>query len=97
MGNLAIKTIEGGVVFTVKVIPSSSQTAAKGVFDGMLKVKVSAVAEKGKANQCLIEFLAKQLGIKKGAIKIISGQTNPVKILEVFGVTADMVVEKFGL
>ncbi len=85
------------MVFKVKVIPSSSRTMVGGVLDNMLKVKVSAAAEKGKANQCLIDFLAKQLGVKKGAVRIISGQTNPVKGVEVLGVSADTMVEKLCL
>ena len=65
MSELAIQEEEGGVTFTVKVVPGSSRTAVSGVLNGMLKVKVAAVAEKGKANKGLIEFLAEQLGVKK--------------------------------
>ena len=97
MDNLAIETTEGGVFFRVKVIPSSSRTMIGGVLDEMLKIKVSAAAEKDKANQCLIKFLAKQLGVKKGAVRIISGQTNAVKSVEVLSVTVERVKEKLGL
>ena len=97
MDNLAIETTERGVFFRVKVIPSSSRTMIGGVLGEMLKVRVSAAAEKGRANQCLIKFLAKQLGVKKGAVKIISGQTSEVKGVEVLSVTVGKVKEKLGL
>jgi len=60
----------------------------------MIKVKVSAAPEKGKANQCLTEFLAKQLGVKKSSVRIITGQSNPVKKVQVLGLSAETVVGK---
>jgi len=98
MANPAIQEIDGGIVFTAKIVPGSSgPTRFCGLLDGMLKVKVSAVPEKGKANKCLLKFLAKQLDVKKNAINIISGQTSSVKHVQVFGVTVDTLMEKFGL
>ncbi len=97
MSELAIHPEGAGVSFKVKVVPGSSRTAISGILDGMLKVKVAAVAEKGKANKGLIEFLAEQLGIRKNAISIISGQTNPVKIIHITGISAERLAEKLGI
>jgi uncharacterized protein (TIGR00251 family) len=97
MADLKIENIEGGVVFLTKIVPGSSRTCVCGLLGGMLKIKVSAQPEKGKANQNLIEFLAKQLGVKKNAISIISGQTNPIKQIQVLGVSADNLIEKLNL
>jgi len=55
------------------------------MLDDMIKIKVAAPPEKGKANQSLIDFLAKKLGTKKKDIEIISGKTNPVKVLRISG------------
>ncbi len=96
MDDLAIETIEGGVVFCAKIVPGSSKTAVCGVLGDKLKVKVAAAAEKGKANQCLIGFLAERLGVKKNAVRIVSGQSAAVKQIEVLGVSAGAVVEKLG-
>ena len=95
MAGLGIKQSDGRVVFGVKVVPGSSRTAVCGLLDGMLKVKVAAAAEKGKANDCLIGFLAEELGVKKKAIEIVKGNTNPVKQLAVVGVSVEYVREKF--
>ena len=54
-----IQEIEDGVVFTVKIVPGASGTTVCGLLDGVLKIRVSAAPQKGKANRCLIEFLAK--------------------------------------
>jgi uncharacterized protein (TIGR00251 family) len=98
MGNLKIDEHKDGVVFIAKIVPSSSgQTRICGLLDEMLKVKVSAAPEKGKANQCLIKFLAKQLGVKKNAVSIISGTTSPVKHVMVSGMPADTLLKKLNL
>ena len=94
MAGLGVKQSDGRVVFGVKVVPGSSRTAVCGLLDGMLKVKVAAAPEKGKANDCLIGFLAEELGVKKKAIEIVKGNTNPVKQLAVVGVSVEYVIEK---
>ena len=98
MSNLTVQEVEEGVVFIVKAVPGSSgPTRICGLLDGMLKVKVSAAPERGKANQCLLKFLAKQLGVKKNAVSIISGKTSPVKHVQVSGISTDTLLNKLGL
>ncbi len=98
MFNPAIQEVDGGVVFTAKIVPGSSgPTRFCGLLDGMVKVKVCAAPEKGKANKCLLKFLAKKLDVKKNAINIISGQTDPVKRVQVSGISIDTLMEKLGL
>lgn len=98
MANLTIQEIDERLVFVAKIVPgSNSPTRICGLLDGMLKVKVSAAPEKGKANQCLLKFLAKQLGVKKKAVSIISGKTSPVKHVQVSGISADTLLKKLGL
>ncbi len=97
MDKLQIESTEGGVIFSVKVVPGSSRTGVSGMLNGMVKIKISAAPEKGKANQCLIKFLAKKLGVKKSAISVISGRTNPIKKVEVLGISAETLVMKLNL
>jgi uncharacterized protein (TIGR00251 family) len=75
------------VTLTVKVVPGSSRTQIAGRYADMLKVKISAPPEKGKANKELLRFLAARLKIKQKDIEIQAGQTNSVKTLLVQGVT----------
>ena len=85
------------MVFTAKVVPGSSRTAICGLLDGMLKVKVSAAPEKGKANQCLMSLLAGQLGVRKSAVSIVSGRSSAVKKVQVCGITIATLLEKLNL
>lgn len=98
MEKFTIQENDEGIVFTAKIVPgSSSPTRMCGLLDGMLKVKVSAAPEKGKANQALIKFLAEQLSVKKNAISIISGQTSPIKQIQITGLSKKTLLEKLNL
>ena len=97
MNNLNVTNTDNGVVFRAKIVPGSSRTSFCGLFDGMLKIKIAAPPEKGKANKCLVDFLAKILAVKKNAIAIISGQTSPVKQLKIVGISARQLAEKLGI
>jgi len=97
MDRLTLQEDANGVRFTAKIVPGSSRTALGGLLDDMIKIKIAAAPEKGKANQCLVAFLAKRLGVKKNAVQIVSGQTHPVKQLQVTGISAATLREKLGL
>jgi uncharacterized protein (TIGR00251 family) len=98
MGNLKIEENNNGAVFVAKIVPGSSgPTRICGLLNEKLKIKVSAAPEKGKANQCLVKFLAKQLGVKKNAVNIISGTTSSIKHVQVTGMSADTLLKKLNL
>ena len=98
MTNLSIQEGDEGVILLAKVVPGSSgSTRICGLLDGMLKVKVAAPPEKGKANECLLKFLAKELGLKKNAVSILSGKTSPVKQIRISGISAKMLLKKLNL
>ena len=85
-----------GATFFVKIVPGSSKTACAGQYDNKLKLKVAAPPEKGKANRCLIDYLARQLNIKPQTLSIQSGQTSPVKQILVTGLSPGALREKLA-
>ena len=98
MSELNIREADGNLIFTAKVVPGCSPPdKISGVLDGMLKIKVTSAPEKGKANQGLIKFLARVLGVKKNTIQIISGQTSHVKQIHVSGVSKDTFLRKINI
>jgi hypothetical protein len=66
-----------------KIIPKSSLNIVMSEMDGSLRVKLTAPPEKGKANEQLVEILAKHYNIKKSKIRILKGHTSHEKILEI--------------
>ncbi len=69
----------------VKIVPSSSRDQLAGWLGEALKIKVMAPPEKGRANAAVIAFLARQLGIEKQAIEVVSGHSSPAKVLQIDG------------
>ncbi len=68
----------------IKVIPKSRETAfMEKMDDETYKVRIKSAPEKGRANNELIEFLSVELKISKDSIKIISGHTDPRKLLKI--------------
>lgn len=64
-----------------------------------LKARVRAPPEDGKANAALEALIAKALGIAKGKVRVVRGQTARMKALEIDGVSeADVAgfLEKFN-
>lgn len=97
MADVKIQTDAEGVIFAVKVVPGSSRTVRCGLLDDMLKIKIAAPPEKGKANECLVAFLAKQLAIKKNNVHIVRGFSSSVKHIRVSGLTVQQVRERLHL
>ena len=87
MSELSIQQVDNDAVFQVKIVASSSRTAVAGQLDGMLKIKVAAPPEKGKANQAIIKFLAAELGVKKRRVVIASGLTSTIKQIRISDTT----------
>ncbi len=82
----------GGVVLEVLVQPRASRTRAVGEHDGRLKLQLAAPPVDGEANQALIEFLARALGVRKADVTIERGETGRRKTVRVAGATAAQAV-----
>lgn len=61
-----------------------------------LKVRVSAAPADGEANAALVAFLAKTLKRPKSALRIASGDTGRLKILEIEGLDEAGLTAAFG-
>ena len=67
----------------VKVTPRAGKNEVLKVSDGEYKVKVTAVPEKGKANESLIELLAYHFAVPKSSVRIIAGRSTRTKIVDI--------------
>ncbi|WP_284452709.1 DUF167 domain-containing protein [Parachlamydia acanthamoebae] len=77
----------------IKVIPNASRNAILGWENDELKMHIASVPEKGKANEAVIKFLAKFLGLRKQQIQIIRGETNRHKILQIEGIDKTKLID----
>lgn len=69
---------------TAKVIPNASKSEIISINNNEFKIKVQTPPEDGKANKEVIKLLAKHFNTSKSKIKIISGKTTRLKIIEIF-------------
>ena len=58
---IELVSTEQGVVLPIKALPGTPKTEIRGSHDGRLKVAVTQVVEKGRANQAVIALLSKRL------------------------------------
>lgn len=72
---IALEERADGIVLPVRAQPGSRKDEIKGAQAGALKVAVTQVAEKGKANKAIIDLLCDALGLRKSQIDLISGET----------------------
>jgi len=82
------------VTFKVKVQPGAAKNEIIGVQGDVLKIKINAPPVKGKANKALMDFLAKELGVKKSEIEIVSGHTSRVKKIKVMGEGTEKILQE---
>ena len=72
------------VYLRIKVLPNSVKTEAREILeDETIKINISAVPEKNKANIELMKFLAKEFKVNKDDIKIISGKAERIKLVKI--------------
>jgi Uncharacterized conserved protein len=79
-----------GLSLFLRVTPNAGKDAVEGVEtrdDGtvVLRIRVKAVPDKGKANAAVVTLLAKALGVPKTAITLTSGDTSRFKTLAIAG------------
>lgn len=73
------------MIIIIKVVPNARESLIDSYKDNILKIKIKAPPDKGKANEELIDFLSKKLKIAKSRIHILSGHTSRLKRVEIEG------------
>lgn len=62
-----------GLTIQVQAQPGAKRTEVVGLYGDCVKVRLASPPVDGKANDCLIEFLARRLGVKRRQITIVRG------------------------
>ncbi len=91
-----IEACTAGVLIKVYVAPRASSNKIVGAHNGELKIALTAPPVGGAANKSLVEFIAKALGVPKGNVSLISGETSRHKTLRVQGVDTQIVLQKLA-
>lgn len=62
-----------GVTLHIHAQPGAKRTELAGLYGDCIKVRLASPPVDGKANECLIEFLAERLGVKRGQVTLTRG------------------------
>ena len=84
---------EGALSFEVRVVPRASRSAVAGTHDGALKVRVAAPPVEGAANEELVRFLARALGVSRRDVEIVGGHTSRTKIVRAAGARVESLLK----
>ncbi len=71
----------------VKVVPGSSRNHIAGWLGESLKIRVTAIPEKGKANDAVVSLLADTLRVPKQDVTISSRASSPRKVFKIMGLS----------
>jgi len=80
----------GGVELRVRLTPKAARDAVDGLAslgDGtvVLRVRVRAVPEAGRANTALTEIIAARTGVAKSRVRVVAGAASRLKLVAIEG------------
>lgn len=92
---MLIRPAAGGVTVRLRVTPRGGSDRIDGRGEDAngephLKLRVSDVAEKGKANAAVLKLLAKAWGVPRSSLSIASGETGRNKTVALAGDPVDL-------
>jgi uncharacterized protein (TIGR00251 family) len=83
-----VAKVEKSVRLGLKVIPGARMNSVQGWQGDLLKLRVNAAPEKGKANKAVCKLLAEVLNIRMDQISLLRGETSPIKMVEIENLSA---------
>ncbi len=89
--SLDIREWEGGSLIRVRLTPKASSNAITGAGEGALRIRIQAPPVEGAANEKAREFLAKTLGISRGAVILERGRTSREKTFRIEGMRPEAI------
>lgn len=79
-----------GVYLNVHAQPGAKRMQLRGLHGDALKIAVQEVAQDGKANRAIVDFVADALGLARQQVTLASGQASRRKRLFVEGDAGDI-------
>jgi len=85
------------ILLKVYLQPKASKNEVMGSYRDGIKVKITAAPVEGRANEALVRFLAKELGVSPSCIEITRGQHSREKTLKISGNMDQESMKKIGI
>jgi len=82
--------------FTVKVHPRAKRSAVKGRLGEAWRLDLAAPPADGKANEECVRFFAELAGVSRGRVRIVTGATGRLKVVEIEGIEQGELERRMG-
>jgi len=73
-----IESCQDGIILAVRAVPGAKRNEVRGG-EEFLKVYVTQIPEKGKANEAIRKQLAKSFHLRVSQIELLQGAASPLK------------------
>ncbi|HEU0199319.1 MAG TPA: DUF167 domain-containing protein [Burkholderiaceae bacterium] len=91
-----LRACAGGVRLTVYVQPGAKRTAVVGTHGNAIKIQIQAPPLEDRANDALIEFVARCCGVPRRLVQLTSGGRSRTKQLFVPGLEVGEALARMG-
>ena len=85
-----------GLRLEVRAVPGARRDAVLGTHGNALRVAVRAVAEGGRANDALLELLAREFGVARRDVQLLFGRSGRDKVFSVKGIDRMSALARIG-
>lgn len=92
-----IKATKDGAVLTLHIQPGAKKTEIVGLHGEALKIRLAAPPVDGKANDCLLAFLAERLGVARSRLELLSGASSRAKRVKVGAGDTAVIAARLGI
>ncbi|MFN9719222.1 MAG: DUF167 domain-containing protein [Planctomycetota bacterium] len=92
----AVQQQRDGVLLRVYVQPKARNERIVGLHGDRLKVAVMEPPDQGKANDAVVDLLARAIGLAASGIRLIRGQTTRQKDLLIVDSTIETIVARLN-
>lgn len=81
---------------TVKVHPRARRTRIAGKIGETWKLDMAAPPVDGKANDACVRFFAELAGVPQAYVRIVLGLSNRTKVIEIAGVSQELIESRLS-
>ncbi len=89
MDGVEIREKPGKLLLSVRVQPGATSDQIVGSYNGALKIRLTAPAQRDRANRRLLEFLASTLNVPAKNLSLSRGRSSRNKTVEIRGLSRE--------
>jgi len=88
---------DGTLLLSLHVQPGAKRTEFAGIHGEAIKIRLAAPPVDGKANTCLLAFLAEFMRLPKRSISLVNGESSRSKLVRIDRATPDSIKRLFDV